>query len=316
MIETKTSQFAIDVLNGLKETPKRLPSKYFYDKKGDKLFQDIMKLDEYYLTRTEYSIFESNKQGILAAFSNGVNEFNLIEFGAGDGYKTKVLLRHFQEEGAHFTYMPIDISGNVLRILEEALKDEMPDLHVQPKQNDYFKALKDLQDSPNRNVVLFLGSNIGNFTGDQANKFLKELNDSLNPGDLLFIGFDLKKNPDVILAAYNDSKGVTKEFNMNLLDRINHELDGHFDRSKFLHKPIYNPMTGTTSSFLVSTEKQSVSVVDETFHFEAWEAIHMEISQKYDQPMIEQLAADSGFEIVGGFTDDKKYFLNSVWRKG
>ncbi|MEQ8925358.1 MAG: L-histidine N(alpha)-methyltransferase [Fulvivirga sp.] len=315
MIDTKMSQFAIDVLNGLKDSPKRLPSKYFYDKKGDKLFQDIMQLDEYYLTRTEYAIFKDNKADILKTFAHGVEAFNLIEFGAGDGYKTKVLLRYFQDQQADFTYMPIDISGNVLNILERALKDEMPDLQVQPMQSDYFKALKELQDSPKRNVVLFLGSNIGNFTDEQADKFLNELNTSLKQDDLLFIGFDLKKDPDVILAAYNDPKGVTREFNMNLLDRINDELEGNFNRAKFLHKPIYNPMTGTTSSFLVSTEKQTVQVVGTTFNLEAWEAIHMEISQKYDQRMIERLANNSGFDIVGGFTDERKYFLNSVWRK-
>ena len=315
MIDTQLSQFAKEVLEGLNSNPKRLSSKYFYDKKGDKLFQQIMNLDEYYLTRTEYAIFNENKHQILNQFREGVNQFNLIEFGAGDGYKTKVLLNHFTDMGVDFTYMPIDISGNVLGILKDSLKEEIPNLKVEPIQNEYFKALESLKDSPNRNIVLFLGSNIGNFTGGQATQFLQELNATLKSGDLVFIGFDLKKDPDVILAAYNDSQGVTREFNLNLLDRINRELNGNFNRDKFLHKPIYNPLTGTTSSFLVSIEKQSVEIMDSAINFEPWEAIHMEISQKYDIKMIEQLANDSSFEIVEGFTDSKNYFLNSVWRK-
>lgn len=315
MIDTQLTQFAKEVIEGLNSNPKKLSSKYFYDEKGDKLFQQIMNLDEYYLTRTEYSIFNENKQQILNQFREGVDQFNLIEFGAGDGYKTKVLLKHFLEEGADFTYMPIDISGNVLGILENSLHQEFPDLKVEPLQNEYFKALSDLQDSSVRNVILFLGSNIGNFTDGQATQFLQELNATLKSEDLVFIGFDLKKDPDVILAAYNDSKGVTREFNLNLLDRINRELCGNFDRNKFLHKPIYNPLTGTTSSFLVSKEKQTVEIMDAAISFDAWEAIHMEISQKYDLRMIEKMAHNSNFEIINGFTDSKKYFLNSVWRK-
>lgn len=315
MIDTQLTQFAKEVIEGLNSNPKKLSSKYFYDEKGDKLFQQIMNLDEYYLTRTEYSIFKDNKQQILNQFSEGVDQFNLIEFGAGDGYKTKVLLKHFLKQGADFTYMPIDISGNVLGILENSLHQEFPNLKVEPLQNEYFKALSDLQDSSVRNVILFLGSNIGNFTDGQATQFLQELNATLKSEDLVFIGFDLKKDPDVILAAYNDSQGVTREFNLNLLDRINRELGGNFDRTKFLHKPIYNPLTGTTSSFLVSKEKQTVEIMDATISFDAWEAIHMEISQKYDQPMIEKMAHSSNFEIIKGFTDERNYFLNSVWRK-
>ncbi len=309
------NQFAKDVLDGLSANPKELSSKYFYDQKGDKLFQQIMALEEYYLTRTEYSILKDNKDSILKAFREGVSKFNLIEFGAGDGYKTKVLLRHFVKERADFTYMPIDISGNVLKILETALHEELPDLQVKGLQNEYFKALDQLHDSPDRNVVLFLGSNIGNFTGDEAVQFLTHLNDSLKPGDLLFIGFDLKKDPNVILDAYNDRSGVTRAFNLNLLARINQELGGNFNIDKFRHHPIYNPMTGTTSSFLVSTEKQTVEIMDTAIQFGAWEAIHMEISQKYDQQMIEKIATDSGFEIVGSFKDESNYFLNAVWSK-
>jgi L-histidine Nalpha-methyltransferase len=308
-------QFATDVLAGLSATPKKLSSKYFYDEVGDKLFQRIMNLDEYYLTRTEYEILSASKGTLLDIFSKGDVPFNVIEFGAGDGYKTKVLLKYFVEQGADFKYMPIDISGNVLQILEEALKKEIPDLNVIGIQNEYFKALDQLQQSPVRNVILFLGSNIGNFTGDEATEFLKGLYNSLKEGDILMIGFDLKKDPKVILNAYNDDEGVTRDFNLNLLNRINNELDGNFDIDKFKHHPIYNPLTGTTTSFLVSTEAQTVEIMDAAIQFDAWEAIHMEISQKYDHKTILTLAKEAGFEIVDNLYDDKKYFVNSVWRK-
>ncbi|MEQ8245632.1 L-histidine N(alpha)-methyltransferase [Fulvivirga sp.] len=309
------NQFASDVLEGLSAQPKRLSSKYFYDQKGDELFQQIMALDEYYLTRTEYSILDQFKGQVLDQFKSDDKPFNLIEFGAGDGYKTKVLLRHFLEQKANFCYMPIDISSNVLEQLETSLKAELPALNVTPVCNHYFKALEELKEEKERNVILFLGSNIGNFTEEQANSFLKGLYDALKPDDILFIGFDLKKDPKVILDAYNDKQGVTAAFNFNLLDRINNELGGNFNTSQFRHYPVYNPMTGTTTSYLISEKEQTVEIMDAAIHFKAWEPIHMEISQKYDQAMINGMAEKAGFEIIDAFTDDKKYFMNSVWRK-
>lgn len=309
------NQFASDVLEGLSAEPKRLSSKYFYDQKGDELFQQIMELDEYYLTRTEYSILDQFKGQVLDRFKPDDRPFNLIEFGAGDGYKTKVLLRHFLEQNADFCYMPIDISDNVLQQLETSLKAELPALNVTPVCNHYFKALEELKGGEERNVVLFLGSNIGNFTEEQADSFLKGLNAALKEDDILFIGFDLKKDPKVILDAYNDKKGVTAAFNFNLLDRINNELGGNFNTSQFRHYPVYNPMTGTTTSYLISEKEQTVEIMDAAIHFRAWEPIHMEISQKYDQVMVNAMAHKAGFEIIDAFTDDKQYFLSSVWRK-
>lgn len=309
------NQFAHDVLDGLNSTPKTLPSKYFYDKIGDNLFQQIMKLDEYYLTRSEYQIFDTHKNELHDLFSQDVDEFNLVEFGAGDGYKTKVLLESFVKANTKFNYVPIDISSNVLKQLEASLKKELPELSVNSISDDYFKALKKLKSSNTREVVLFLGSNIGNFTKEKADEFLKGLYDSLKPGDMVLIGFDLKKNPRVILDAYNDSKGVTAAFNFNLLNRINNELEGNFDTDKFQHHPIYNPLTGTTSSFLVSTEDQTVEILDSAIKFDAWEAIHMEISQKYSLKMIKGLATEAGFKVVKNFYDDHRYYLNAVWKK-
>lgn len=309
------NQFALDVLEGLNATPKTLPSKYFYDKKGDELFQQIMELEEYYLTRCEYEIFQTHKSDLLKVFANSSHKFNLVEFGAGDGYKTKVLLKHFLSEGANFRYVPIDISGNVLRLLEGSLKEEIPGLEVQGIKNDYFKALEQLENGGTRNVIFFLGSNIGNFTYERAIAFLSELYASLRKGDLLLIGFDLKKDPQVILDAYDDREGVTKEFNLNLLDRINNELEGSFDRDTFKHCPSYNPLTGTTESFLVSTEEQTIEIMDSAIHFHAWEAIHTETSQKYSLSNISEMASQVGFSVKENFFDQRHYFVDSVWEK-
>jgi len=308
-------QFALDVIEGLKSTPKYIPSKYFYDEKGDELFQKIMNLDEYYLTKAEYEILDTYKDQLLTLASDGCEKFNLVEFGAGDGYKTKVLLKHFLSKKANFKYVPIDISGNVLQILEDSLNEELPDLNVQSITDHYFKALEKLENSGTRNVVLFLGSNIGNFTSDQATKFLKGLADGLNKGDLLIIGFDLKKDPSVILKAYDDSDGVTRAFNFNLLERINNELGGDFNLSKFRHFPSYNPQTGTTQSFMISTERQHVKVLDEEIEFDPWESIHMEVSQKYSMRDVSSMAQVAGFTVAHNFYDEKSYFVSSVWRR-
>ncbi|TRX48587.1 L-histidine N(alpha)-methyltransferase [Fulvivirga sp. M361] len=308
-------QFARDVLDGLQQYPKTLPSKYFYDKKGDELFQQIMELDEYYLTRCEYEIFRTHKASWLEMFANATEKFNLIEFGAGDGFKTKVLLKHFLDNGANFQYVPIDISGNVLKLLETSLGKEYPDLSVRCIQNDYFKALESMENGGSRNIVLFLGSNIGNFYDESAITFLTTLSQRLKPGDLVLIGFDLMKDPDVILKAYNDDKGVTAAFNFNLFDRINTELEGNFDLTKFRHCPVYDPLTGTTSSYLVSTEQQTIEIMDTAIHFEAWEAIHTEISQKYNLKEITRLAETSGFSVKQNFFDGRRYFVNSVWQR-
>ena len=273
-----------------------------------------MHLDEYYLTNKEFEIFTSHKQGILDTISDG-EPFRIIELGAGDGLKTKVLLNHFMEKGVDFTYMPVDISGNVLEILERSLLAEMPDLKLDAYQGDYFDALAEISDSPEKDIVFFLGSNIGNFSQEDAVSFLSNLGGHLKPSDMLFMGVDLKKDPAHILSAYNDSLGVTREFNLNLLDRINRELDGNFDRSQFMHYPYYNPQTGECRSYLISKSEQDVEVGGEHIHFRAWEAIFMEISKKYDEVQLAELAVQTGFRRVETFSDSDNWFSDVVWTK-
>ena len=314
--ETALSQFAKDVKEGFSKNPKELSSKYFYDQRGDKLFQEIMNMPEYYLTDSEYEIFERHKETILSIF--GQQPFDLIELGAGDGTKTKVLLQYFLEQGLDFQYEPVDISKNVLLLLESDLKENLPDLKVNSQQGDYFEVLKNLKkDTSKPKVVLFLGANIGNFSKTKAQDFLTALANNLNPNDLVLIGFDLKKDPAVILEAYNDKTGITAAFNLNVLQRMNRELNADFDVEAFKHWETYDPVTGATRSFIVSTRAQQVYIgaLDETINFEEWEAINVELSQKYSLSEIKQLANSSGFEIVEHLFDEKKYFVDTIWRR-
>jgi L-histidine Nalpha-methyltransferase len=313
-----TQQFARDVREGLSARQKHLSSKYFYDKQGDALFQAIMHMPEYYLTRSEYEILDMHKDRLLELFRNDSGRFNLIEFGAGDGLKTKILLRHFAEAGVDFRYLPIDISQNVLDILTTDLRQNIPDLQVEPLCNDYFKALHQLrQTTDRRNVVLFMGSNIGNFSEQQALEFLGRLSAELNPHDLILIGFDLKKDPQQILKAYNDRAGITRAFNLNLLQRINEELGGEFNLDLWEHYPLYDPLSGEARSYLMSRKEQEVYIeaLDETYRFGAWEPIHVEISRKYDLATVSRYAREAKFTLVEHFFDCRHFFVDSVWEK-
>lgn len=319
--ETKpkfASEFKKEVYQGLSSYPKYLSSKYIYDKAGDKLFQDIMAMPEYYLTDTEFSILEKHKEEIASYFSNGSDFFNLIEMGAGDGKKTKILLRHFTDKDINFTFRPIDISQNALDSLKQNLKQELPELKTEPLQGTYFETLKTLHfNSEERKVILFLGSNIGNLLHEQAIDFLSKIQSYMQPNDLLFIGFDQKKNPQTILDAYNDQTGITAAFNKNLLVRINRELNANFNIDNFSHWEVYDPESGTAKSFLVSKENQKVRVsdLDLDLSFDAWETIHTEISQKYDDKTVQWLAEKSGLQVITEFTDLKNYYKNYLFKK-
>jgi L-histidine Nalpha-methyltransferase len=311
------SHFAEDVLAGLSSTPKHLSSRYFYDDEGSRLFMEIMKLPEYYLTRAEFKIFNEQADAIYRAFAEGTDKFDIVELGAGDGTKTAVLIEHFRKQNADFTYSPIDISQEANDALAANFHARFPDLTINPHTGDYFKVLHSLKgEHGRRKVVLFLGSNIGNFQKDQALAFFRHLRDVMNAEDRLLIGFDMQKDPRTIAAAYDDSQGVTAAFNLNLLTRINRELGGDFDVSKFSHYAQYRPAECAARSFLISREKQTVHIeaLGRSFEFEQWEPIFMEISQKYTTAMIEELAAGSGFEIETEFFDQENFYVDSLWR--
>ena len=313
----KPNSFAEDVLKGLSSTPKFLSSKYFYDDEGSRLFQQIMNLPEYYLTRSEYEIFSTGQKEIYEAFVKNFAEFDLIELGAGDGTKTAVLIECFLKQSVNFTYSPVDISQEAVDLLTEKFRSKFPELKISAKTGDYFRILETLKsESARPKILMFLGSNIGNFGAQQSVEFFKSLRGVMNSGDLLFVGFDLQKNPRVILAAYDDAQGVTAKFNLNLLRRINRELGANFDLEKFSHYATYHPIEGAARSFLISLKKQHVFIelLNQTFSFKAFEPVFMEISQKYNVEMIENLATTCGFEVAHNFFDSRKYFVDSLWK--
>ena len=311
------TKFEEDVYKGLTSYPKTLSSKYFYDEKGDKLFQQIMELPEYYLTNCEYAILQQHKEAIATAFQHE-NGFDLIELGAGDGKKTKVLLNELVRKKFTFNYLPVDISQNVLNLLKNALHDELPEVNVTPKQGTYFEILEKLGSyNQRKKVIMVLGSNIGNLPHTHAIDFLKQIRQSMSTGDLLFMGFDQKKDPQIVLDAYNDKTGVTAAFNKNILTRINKEMGADFDVDTFLHWEVYDPETGTAKSFLVAKEAHTVTIDALSLHvnFDKWETIHTEISQKYDDKVVEWLAEQSGLTIDSSFSDPDNYYKNYVFTK-
>ena len=313
----KQNTFADDVAKGLSANPRFLSSKYFYDDEGSRLFQEIMKLPEYYLTRAETEIFSTQTREIFEAFAENSDEFDLIELGAGDGTKTSLLVDYFLKRNADFKYVPIDISSEALKFLTDKFNAQFPKLSVQPEQGDYFRTLETFKSkSAKRKIILFLGSNIGNFSHEQAADFFRSLRGVMNSNDLLFIGFDLQKDPLTILAAYDDASRVTAAFNKNLLTRINRELGANFSLENFSHYATYHPIEGAARSFLISRQPQTVRVeaLNTTFDFAAWEPIFMEISQKYSLPMIENLAQASGFAVSKYFYDYRNFYTNSLWQ--
>ncbi len=315
--ENKQSTFAEDVDEGLSSEPKFLSSKYFYDDEGSRLFQEIMKLPEYYLTRSECEILSRQTEEIFKAFEAAESEFDLIELGAGDGSKTSLLVKYFLEQNARFSYVPIDISSEALNFLTGRFEKEFPALDIRPECGDYFKTIKTFSEkSGKKKIILFLGSNIGNFSPAQALQFFKDLQASMNANDLIFIGFDLHKNPKTILNAYDDSQSVTAKFNLNLLKRINRELDADFNIEEFSHYASYHPLERAARSFLISQKDQKVEIksLGKIFEFKKWEPIYMEVSQKYGERMIEKLAQESGFEVAENFFDENKFYLDSLWK--
>lgn len=314
--QSTTDRFRDDVIRGLSASPKYLQSKYFYDAEGDKLFQQIMELPEYYLSRCEMEIVSTQSEAITLALLNGDQEIDIVELGAGDAIKSTHLLKNLTEKGIDYTYYPIDISENVIELLENELPERVQGIEILGLKGEYMEMVEKANlVSTRRKVYLFLGSNIGNFTTPNAIQFLIKLREQMNSGDLLLIGFDLKKNPKQILEAYNDASGITKAFNLNLLKRINRELDLDLELTQFEHYPTYDPISGACRSYIISLEKQSVVIGEELIEFEKNEPIYMELSQKYSVPEIDTIANQTGFKSVDYFFDSHKWFLDVVWKK-
>jgi dimethylhistidine N-methyltransferase len=309
------NKFEEEVLQGLTETPKRLQSKFFYDEQGDSLFQQIMACPEYYLTGCELEILSSRTAELAGNICSSGEPFDLVELGAGDATKSEYLLSYLANTGVDFNYLPIDISGNILHVLQERLGRKIPKLSVIPLAGEYFEMLAQTSlRGQRRRVILFLGANIGNMSEEEATSFCETLREHLQPGDLLIIGFDLKKNPRTILNAYDDAAGITAKFNLNLLSRINRELEGDFDLGHFEHYQSYDPETGACKSYLVSLSDQQVSIGGQYVHFAKNETIYMEVSQKYTIAETDRLAERGGFLPVQHFLDSKGWFADICWK--
>ena len=290
--ESDHAAFALDVLTGLSERPKRLSSRWFYDDRGSELFEQIMAAEEYYPTDLERSIFTDQGAAIAAHFAG--QELDVVDLGAGDGSKTFLLLEHLAAAGVTTRYVPVDISEGAMRSLYRKVAERLPGQQVAGIVGDYVSALRYLHGQDERQrLVLFL-----------------------RPGDHTLIGFDLKKDIEALLAAYNDRDGITAAFNLNLLQRINRELGGHFDLSQWRHYGTYNVFSGAMESYIVSRVKQDVRIdaLRSTFSFNPWEPIHTEYSYKYLDSDIDGLAAFTGFDIVGRFADPKGWFCDALWR--
>lgn len=312
------SQLAADTLAGLTANPKFLLSKYLYDDRGSQIFQDIMAMPEYYLTDCELEIFNSHKASIIEAFGHHNRMFNMIELGSGDGLKTKILLRQMVKKHINFQYISIDISAKANKELKTRLNADFPNLKVETKTGDFFFTLKN-QNGFNAlpKITLFLGSNIGNFSDNETHEFLMDIASFSQKGDKVLIGFDLKKSPQVIMKAYNDPHGHTRRFNLNLLERLNRELNANFNIDNFEQHTSYDPASGEVNSFLVSKIPQTVHIgeLERSFQFHQWETIFMERSRKYDIPTINEMAARYGFKVMHHFTDKRRYFVDSLWVK-
>lgn len=297
-------EFLAEALAGLRSTPKTLPCKYFYDQRGSQLFDAICEQPEYYPTRTELAIMRTQIGAIAEALGEGVL---LIELGSGSSVKTRLLLDHLRNMAG---YIPMDISLEHLRMTAEAINRDYPDLEVLPVCADYMSDFHVPESTipAQHRVVYFPGSTIGNLTPPVAVDLLARAARICGPDGSMLIGVDLKKNPATLEAAYDDANGVTAEFNLNLLHRMNAELDANFEVDQFEHRAVYNAALGRIEMHLVSLADQVVTVAGETVAFARGEHIHTENSHKYSLEDFAALASQAGFRVAHVWTDPDNLF--------
>ncbi len=314
VIENLNKEFAQDVVQGLTDNPKHISSKYFYDDKGSQIFQEIMQMEEYYPTRCEFEILAQQSHLILEALSFKGN-FRIVELGAGDGYKTSKLLETFLEHGAQFTYCPIDISQEAILSLEKNLFESLPSLKIESCVGDYHVCLEQLHENTLPTLFLFLGGNIGNYSKDQSVELLNSFGKWMRKDDKMLIGMDLQKNPRIIRMAYDDPSGITKRFNLNLLERMNRELGANFRMDQFDFYCSYNPENGALKSYIYPTQNVIVhfDVLEKSFEIKANELIYTELSHKFSNEQINDLAKKTNFERICNFYDCRNYFTDTLW---
>jgi L-histidine N-alpha-methyltransferase len=300
-------QFAPEVEQGLIGFPKTLPSKLFYDEGGSALFEEITRLPEYYLTRTELRILRERAGEMARAVEPGVT---VVELGSGTATKTCTLLQALGRRQIRVPYYPVDISPAALNEARERVEAQCPNASVHPVPTDFSEGFGFLRDIPGRKLVLYLGSSIGNFDPDAAIAMLRSVRARLVPGDALLLGTDLVKDASILVPAYDDQRGVTAEFNKNILRRLNRELGGNFDLESFRHVALWNPKQSRMEIYLESLRVQTVSIGLLGLHvrFAIGERIHTENSYKYTMPMVRAMLSSSGFTLDRTWFDKKKWF--------
>jgi L-histidine Nalpha-methyltransferase len=308
--------FAKEIKNGLGRKKKRLNPKFFYDKIGSELFEQICVQPEYYLTITEYKIIIDNINSLLKYYDN--KDICIIELGSGSSKKTKILLNYFlKKQDGNLHYFPIDISQEMLYKSSLKLQSDLPKIINHPIVSDYFEGIATVtkfigsqNNIPNKKLILFLGSSLGNFEPKGAITFLRSLRENIKKEDSLLIGFDLQKKKNILEAAYNDVEGITAKFNLNILERINNELNGEFDLENFEHLAYYNQVKNRIEMHLISKMKQKVKInnLNQVFDFEKGETILTENSYKYTLKSIEQLANKSNLRVERNFVDKNEWF--------
>jgi len=301
------------VRRGLTAQPKRLPPYLFYDREGSQLFEAITELPEYYLTRAELQLFQAHGPAIAEA-AGEVSA--VVELGSGSAKKTQVLLAAVLEVSPKAAFVAVDVSSAAVEMTRATLRARFPGLEVVPIQDEFHRALEKVHARPGRKLVLFIGSSVGNFDAEEAVELLAGWRASMRPGDALLLGTDLRKDPAVLVPAYDDAQGVTARFNKNLLARINRDLGGHFDLDAFRHVAVWNAEASRIEMHLESARAQVVTVdaLDLRVRFESGERIHTENSYKYTPEMVDQILGRAGFQRERTWTDDRGLFAEHLAR--
>lgn len=296
-----------DVINGLTQTPKTLPPKYFYDDHGSLLFEKICELPEYYVTRTETQIL----QNYASEIAHLTGPCEIVELGSGSSTKTRILLDAYQELGHPLHYLPIDISGGILEQSTHSLLKEYPTLHIHGIVSTYETALKHLNPSPLPNRMIgFIGSTLGNLKPEECHAFFAHVVEALQPGDYFLLGVDLHKSKSILEPAYDDSQGVTAAFNLNMLRHLNRSFAGNFDLSQFEHLAFYNEKEHQIEMHLKSLKNQTVELktLNLTVEFKEGETIHTEISRKFQFEQIQAELKTLGLVSLKNWTDQNQWF--------
>lgn len=305
-----SDRIASSVYEGLKSSPKWLPSWLFYDAAGSRLFDEITRIPEYYLTRTERAILSDRASEIVTRAAMG-QALRVVELGAGSADKTRLLLNAAVERQDTVFYEPVDVSASALVEAQMRIEDEISGVIVCPRVQDYTHNLELDSTLPSeRRLVLYIGSSIGNFDPGESLLLLERVRAALDTGDSILLGADLVKENSVLLSAYDDPAGVTAAFNRNLLVRLNRELDADFDPAAFAHRAVWNPADSRMEMHLVSEKSQEVwlPAIDLRVHFDAGESIHTENSYKYRTGEIEALLTKAGFAPEATWTDERGWF--------